>query len=176
MESIESYTYSQLKAGEIRLLHVAGANGALQCSSQHFSLEQCPSYIALSYCWEGQVPDQELICDGFSLKVTANVKAVLQYILRSEQDPSVWIYGVCINQSDIAEKNIQVPMMGQIYTKAAKCIAWLGLSTEQLDKMIDNLPDMLEKAKKIQGAVSRICTRQSIHRPWYTHSFPISLA
>jgi hypothetical protein len=152
-ESSTAYTYSQLKAGEIRLLYVAGANGALQCSSRHFSLEQCPSYIALSYCWEGQVPDQELICDGFSLKVTANVKAILQYILRSEQDHPVWIDGVCINQSDIAEKNIQVPMMGQIYTKATKCIAWLGLSTEQLDKMIDNLPDMLEKAKTYTGPV-----------------------
>ncbi|PMD20019.1 hypothetical protein NA56DRAFT_705262 [Hyaloscypha hepaticicola] len=65
----------------------------------------------------------------------------------------VWIDGVCINQSDIAEKNIQVPMMGQIYTKAAKCIAWLGPSTEQLDKMIHNLPDMLEKAKTYTGPV-----------------------
>lgn len=154
MESIDLstiYTYSQLEAGEIRLLHVTSADGALRCALRHVSLEQCPSYIALSYCWEGQIPDQELICDGLSLKVTANVKAVLHYILESEQDCLVWIDAVCINQNHIAEKNFQVPMMDQIYTKAVKCVAWLGTSSDSLDKMIDSLPEMLQTARTYTG-------------------------
>ena len=38
----------------------------------------------------------------------------------------IWIDAVSINQNDIAEKNVQVAMMGDIYKNAARVIAWLG--------------------------------------------------
>src|SRR5258708_7678711 len=120
-----SYVYSPLSRGQIRLLSVTCDHEDLQCALKHFELDNAPEYIALSYCWDGQSPDQQLNCDGLPLKVTANVKAVLHYILEAEPNTYVWIDGVCINQHDTDEKNLQVPQMGHIYTAATKCIAWI---------------------------------------------------
>ncbi len=37
-----------------------------------------------------------------------------------------WIDAVCINQKDVAERNSQVPLMAQLYTQAARVLAWFG--------------------------------------------------
>ena len=38
----------------------------------------------------------------------------------------VWADGICINQGDVHEKEAQVQLMGDIYSKAEKTIVWLG--------------------------------------------------
>ncbi|KAJ4289848.1 hypothetical protein N0V90_011180 [Kalmusia sp. IMI 367209] len=38
-----------------------------------------------------------------------------------------WIDAICINQGDIAEKNEQVPRMGDIYSMATRVWIWLGV-------------------------------------------------
>jgi hypothetical protein len=50
--------------------------------------------------------------------------------------------------------------MGEIYTKAVKCVAWLGPSNEQLDKMIDSLPDMHEKVQTYKGLLRGVVPLQ----------------
>jgi hypothetical protein len=38
----------------------------------------------------------------------------------------MWIDALCMDQSNTEEKNLQVPMMGKIYSKSAQTVAWLG--------------------------------------------------
>jgi hypothetical protein len=38
----------------------------------------------------------------------------------------LWIDGVCINQTDILERNRQVQLMGEIYSRASCVLIWLG--------------------------------------------------
>lgn len=38
----------------------------------------------------------------------------------------VWVDAVCINQQDIAERNAQVSLMGEIYSQASQVLVWLG--------------------------------------------------
>lgn len=33
---------------------------------------------------------------------------------------------LCIDQSNIEEKNVQVPLMGRVYSKAVSVLIWLG--------------------------------------------------
>jgi hypothetical protein len=42
----------------------------------------------------------------------------------------LWIDAICINQNNVAEKNIQVQPMVQIYRQASSVLVWLGESTE----------------------------------------------
>ncbi len=38
----------------------------------------------------------------------------------------LWADGICINQADVPEKNVQVAMMRRIYESARKVVVWLG--------------------------------------------------
>jgi hypothetical protein len=40
-----------------------------------------------------------------------------------------WIDALCIDQTNIAERNHQVQMMGQIYSSSAFVLVWLGTKT-----------------------------------------------
>ena len=42
-----------------------------------------------------------------------------------------WIDAICIQQSDVSERNHQVRMMGLIYKRAAFVLAWLGMDCEK---------------------------------------------
>ncbi|KAE8152350.1 hypothetical protein BDV25DRAFT_137923 [Aspergillus avenaceus] len=42
----------------------------------------------------------------------------------------IWIDSICINQSDIPERNAQVAIMSKIYSHAASVIVWLGIEDE----------------------------------------------
>lgn len=41
-----------------------------------------------------------------------------------------WIDAICIDQSNVKEKNIQVPKMKQLYSTATKVVIWLGDPTD----------------------------------------------
>ena len=45
----------------------------------------------------------------------------------------MWIDAICINQKDNVEKGAQVDMMGKIYRRASRVIAWLGPSADDSD-------------------------------------------
>jgi hypothetical protein len=41
----------------------------------------------------------------------------------------LWADAICINQSDINERNTQVKLMGEIYRTATRVHVWLGLDS-----------------------------------------------
>lgn len=88
----------------------------------HTSFDEAPAYTVLSYCWEGQTPDEDLKCNESTLYVTANVKTLLPYLSKTDGSHFVWIDGLCINQNDVLEKNHQVRLMEKIYAKATKVV------------------------------------------------------
>jgi hypothetical protein len=47
-----------------------------------------------------------------------------------------WIDAICINQTNIDEKSLQIPMMGDIFSTAMQVIAWLGENTPDEDKIV----------------------------------------
>lgn len=38
----------------------------------------------------------------------------------------IWVNAICVNQSNLQEKNAQVTSIRDIYANAAKVVAWLG--------------------------------------------------
>jgi hypothetical protein len=91
-------------------------------------------YAALSYTWGDPSITRNIELNGHVVPVTENLEAALRVL----QDPShgnglsyFWIDALCINQSDLAERNVQVKRMKDIYEKAACVIKWLGAETNQ---------------------------------------------
>lgn len=109
-----------LALGHIRPLKVSSKAGEMVYELSCVDLGKAPSYIALSYSWDGQLRDQTTLCNGLDLNITSKILNALPYLYRKVGSHSLWIDGVCINQDNIQERNTQVPLMRNIYTNAAK--------------------------------------------------------
>lgn len=132
---------------------------------RHVALEDAPPFLALSYAWGCKPHVTPLICDGEVHLISSGLADALQRLrlliddvpgtVRDEQSdfgshdiPTrlFWIDQICIDQSDPDDRSHQVKLMGQIYSRAIRTVAWLGgdlsLQQEQLAwSLIDKIYD-----------------------------------
>jgi hypothetical protein len=121
------------------------------------SLDQ-PAYTAISYCWGS--PDANryrIFVNGQPLDVRVNLYDCLVWLRRkgigtktatacpapyhsdSEmharrmQGLPLWIDMICINQEDLAERNSQVLLMGDLFRNATAVVSWIW-GDERYDK------------------------------------------
>ncbi len=148
-----TFTYRPLVAGHIRLLRMSEKEGKLMHELSHVDLASNPENLTLSYTWEDQPRDQDLVVNGAVLKAINNIRIVLPYLFERYQSRHLWIDEICINQDDDREKEVQVPLMQKIYTHAAAGIVWLGESSPLIDLAIPMIPTL---AEKFQGYDTRL--------------------
>ncbi|OAG05428.1 uncharacterized protein CC84DRAFT_1050147, partial [Paraphaeosphaeria sporulosa] len=117
---------------EIRLVRIHGGSKheVIKCSLKVVSLSACPSYEALSYRWGSNRQLETVQLDGHDFDVTPNLAAALRKF-RKRKNRLLWIDQLCVNQTDMDERNEQVPVMGQIYSQARKVLVWLGVDSHQ---------------------------------------------
>jgi hypothetical protein len=151
---VEAFEYKSLPGNHIRLLNIS--KSASERSLPLYEIEvvyidQAGDFFALSYTWDGQTPDHPIVCNGAELMVTLNVYTLLPFLLKRYGQLRIWIDGVCINQRDVAEKSVQVPMMGKIYSEAKKVIIWLGVGTPETAEAIKEIPTLAARLKSHGG-------------------------
>jgi len=76
---------------------------------------------------------------GFLVDVTASLEYALSHIRDKTCPLRVWADAVCINQTDVAERNQQVRQMASVYVVAHHTIIFLGPSNDQIDSAFDLL-------------------------------------
>ncbi|CAI4211358.1 unnamed protein product [Parascedosporium putredinis] len=81
----------------------------------------------------GQATGKLQISDGTSLPITLALETALRG-LREPEPFNLWIDQICINQDDSDEKDRQIPLMKDIYTRSSCTIAWLGLAASSTEK------------------------------------------
>ncbi|KAF1955297.1 HET-domain-containing protein [Byssothecium circinans] len=119
---------------EIRLLILKPGNDSeyLECEIVHANLLDKPKYEALSYTWATEsgddAPSSHIICSKSKcvIHITANCEAALRRLRRQTARRTIWIDSICIDQSNIKERNHQVRQMGTIYASAEQVIVYLG--------------------------------------------------
>jgi len=132
-DHLEPYQYAPLPGDRyIRLLTIKGpARGSdAEVSYELTSVSLDNAFIglmyrAISYTWDGQVPDRYINCSGKKLAITRNCEAILRR-MRTRTRLLVWIDGICIDQLSMAEKSMQVPLMSEIYGRAYTVTVWFG--------------------------------------------------
>jgi hypothetical protein len=117
---------------EIRLLRIKPVphlTKVVECEIFHTPLETAPPYQALSYSWGDRASLEPLLVDSQIISVTPNLQQALQRLRprEGEQELVIWVDAVCINQSDIPERNVQTGKMRMIYQNAEMVSVWLGL-------------------------------------------------
>lgn len=132
-KAIPSHKYSSLDhtQKEIRialLLPSADPQAKVQLILKTVSLLRNPDYEALSYVWGDAKHKKKIIVDGQSMFVTVNLHAALHQFRSDAKGEIVriWTDAVCINQTDNAEKSIQVALMDEVYSNAKNVRMWLG--------------------------------------------------
>jgi hypothetical protein len=81
-----------------------------------------PQYEALSYVW-GPIEMKSISLNGQSCDVRENLFDALVTLRHENQQRTLWVDAICINQDDMKERNHQVSRMGSIYSQAEKVVA-----------------------------------------------------
>ncbi|OAL54754.1 HET-domain-containing protein [Pyrenochaeta sp. DS3sAY3a] len=152
------YAYQTLDPSrqEIRLLTFRPRHSdhmETECNLQHVSLDDYPVYDCLSYTWGETKTDQQLPLDGTIVGVTENLKAALVQLQRrhnrnSDNNPAIWTDAVCIDQNNEAERNEQVQLMCQIYSRARQVLVWLGPESETTALAVKTMHEFSEELER----------------------------
>jgi len=137
---VEKFSYDTVplhpSMDSIRLLTLLPAKegGAIRCRLATLTFAQRPKYEALSYRWgsTSQHSNRLILVNGTSLLVGKNLFQALKNLRHEGSGERIlWVDAVCINQSDLDERNSQVGMMPWIYSRAQTVIVWLGVQRQE---------------------------------------------
>lgn len=120
---------------EIRLLYLEPCDkedGILHGELRIVRLSNRPDYTALSYTWADASGDRSLCEKVFvgrawmPLAITSNCAAALRRLRFKSTTRILWVDAICIDQGSVREKNHQVSVMRDIYSRAQSVVIFLG--------------------------------------------------
>jgi len=144
------YVYRELQPDEIRLLELLPGCGAelIQCRLLPTSLSQSPGqYEALSYVWGD--PSQArgtVLVGGTRLEIYETLYQILVRLRHPTDRRMLWVDAICINQSDVEERNTQLPLMQSIYRDASQTVVWLGPESKSTGNTFQMLHELAAEA------------------------------
>ncbi|KAI9691016.1 MAG: hypothetical protein M1822_008636 [Bathelium mastoideum] len=182
------YGYHPLDATrrEIRLLVLEPGSFSddIVACIQHAPLNFKLEYEALSYTWGSSTPEKNIKISGDDFNIRENLYNALRHLRYPKQARILWIDAICINQSDINERNRQIKRMREIYNLADEVIVWLGTETpdnrtavdllrrcdqfKSIDERHEEISEMLAKEENahILNAVSSFLRQEYWSRVW----------
>ena len=133
---------------EIRLLRLLAGSACsdIHCVLEHSSCPEATKYDAISYYWGDECGQKRIFLNGQPHPITRNAEAALRSLRHEAIEKIIWIDTLCINQSDVAERNHQVGIMKQIYQNANRTWVWLGHDNNfaaEAVEMISHLADQM---------------------------------
>ncbi|KAF7536165.1 hypothetical protein G7054_g4760 [Neopestalotiopsis clavispora] len=131
---------------EIRLIVLEPANSRddpIRMTMCHEPICSNVRYYCLSYTWGSSTETVDCYMSGQMISIRDTLRECLVNLRRKEHIIVLWVDAICINQDDVAERNRQVPRMGEIFYNAAAVICYVGDSAEKSDEAFD-LADSLQ--------------------------------
>jgi hypothetical protein len=133
-------------------------------------------YVAPSYVWGDETDKRKISIEGKKLEITASLDCALRHIRdRYSRILRVWADGICINQSDVDDRNLRVARMGSVYSTALHTIIFLGLSSPKCDLILQTLQTgRFNSASSFTlGNIAFETTVEDdiLSRPWFTRTW-----
>lgn len=156
---------------EIRIIHLLPGdfNDTINIELVPVSLSSSPAphYDALSYVWGLEQCQMPALVNGRPVIITSNLDTALRYFRDRYNEKTLWVDAVCINQKDNVEKGPQVQMMGQIYSKAARVMVWLGPAADGSDELLERMAQGIAE-EHISDEALQSSSLAMMGRPWFT--------
>lgn len=150
-----AYHYARLSTpGSIRLLELqtGGKDDLIACKLQQVELKTCvKQYEALSYVWGSSEGSTQIQVDDASLEIGPNLLCALKDLRRIDSPRLLWVDAISIDQSNLAERNCQVPLMREIYSQAACTLCYLGPKTKNTVALYVMLEELAHEAENTQA-------------------------
>ncbi|KAK4102846.1 hypothetical protein N658DRAFT_557945 [Parathielavia hyrcaniae] len=111
MATFQGYQPLSAASREIRILTALPAllsSSTFKCELSTVSLNTQPHYEALSYVWRSPQTPREIELNKQRFSVTQNLYSALRALRRHRIKRVIWVDAVCINRSDVPERNSQV--------------------------------------------------------------------
>lgn len=118
----QAFKYDHLDKDGLRLMHILPGSTAtaIRCSlitiPDFFWAPQGIEYAALSYCWGSLELNQLITLNNESFAITSNLQEALASIIQHHHVNGryYWVDAICIDQSNVQERNEQVHQMWRI--------------------------------------------------------------
>ncbi|MCJ1436819.1 hypothetical protein MMC27_006201 [Xylographa pallens] len=112
-----------------------GVAQALEFKDLQLPVTELATYAVSSGAHETQGSSLSGVGDIYTSEwpVTTNLAAAMRYLRHESAERVLWCDSLCIDQSNIEERNYQVPLMKAIYSNAEAVQVWLGSPTTGSD-------------------------------------------
>ncbi|KAF2728797.1 HET-domain-containing protein [Polyplosphaeria fusca] len=152
----EVYLDLDLLRQEIRLFELfpETEGRSVQGVFHHVRLSDYPSYTALSYTWGDPTDPRKITVHGAgTLEVRKNLWEFLRRQSSMISQPKLfWVDALCINQSNVHERNHQVNLMRDIYDEAREVYIWLGTESTNSNIAMDYVKTKGTRKIRSRGA------------------------
>ena len=150
-EEDTSLIYQPLQHREIRIIKLAPGRweDAIECNLDTASLDDNPSYEALSYVWgDPSLPKKPILLQQQTFHVTPSLESALRHLRHEDSERTLWVDAVCLNQKDDAEKSVQVRQMQFIYARTSHLVIWVGEADGDSDLGMELVRQVGEELKE----------------------------
>jgi len=142
--SLRPYCYEPLKPNrQFRLLSVRSnptpSGPEWEYNLVTFPLDHAPSYETVSYVWGDNKRLHSLNLAEDTLLVTESISKALPLLSPHCTTGYLWIDQLCINQDDITERNNQVRLMGELYSRSVRTLVYLQVKQWAIDCIVSFL-------------------------------------
>ncbi|OQO10484.1 hypothetical protein B0A48_03781 [Cryoendolithus antarcticus] len=113
-------------------------------------------FEAMSWCWgqdgeQGKIKVMDAWQDEtklFDMSISPSLVEALRSLRYLERSRDLWIDRLCIDQDTVAEREIQVGRMPDVYSNAANVCVWLGIGDETSKAAFDFIREHVLQLRK----------------------------
>ncbi|OAL02145.1 hypothetical protein IQ06DRAFT_376330 [Phaeosphaeriaceae sp. SRC1lsM3a] len=148
--------------GRIRLLLILpdlSKSDHIQCQIWNDTTDA--SYTCLSYTWGSEHHQKDILINDRLYQCRENLWEFLNIARKkySAATAAFWIDAICIDQSNVIERNHQVSQMGHIYSSANRVLIWLG-HNEEIARFLGFMKDLVADSPED-------CDIKHVRKYWY---------
>ncbi|KAJ5986574.1 hypothetical protein N7451_010939 [Penicillium sp. IBT 35674x] len=112
----------------------------------------------LSYAWGAPGSTRNILLNDRLIPIRENLEAALRQLRRRDRPRTMWVDGICIDQSNVQERTEQVQQMDRTYRNATGVVVWIGRESNTTARLFDRINVTLKDSKQLQDLM-----RQSGH-------------
>ncbi|KAJ5835806.1 hypothetical protein N7447_001832 [Penicillium robsamsonii] len=128
-------------------------NAVITCTLFEVDCTSGSEYEALSYVWGAPESTRNILLNGKMIPIRENLEAALRHLRRRETPRTMWIDGICIDQSNVEERTDQVKQMDTIYRNAVGVVVWIGRESNTSARIFDSFESLLRDLKQPESAL-----------------------
>ena len=114
--------------GEFRIFKLLPGSWLDQicCEIHVVLLDARPEYEAVSYVWGNCSLKGQIRLGGENFSVASNTEAVFRRLRHRENAKSLWLDAICIDQTNLEERSLQVTLLRDIFLGSQAVLVMLG--------------------------------------------------